>query len=122
MMIKARDGTIREVGDNYILADGESLAVGLMFMDGKRGMVHDGRGNVAGMRPGFLFCDNEADDQAIEAAYREYAATVSERWRQGPGQRSSPVRTEPQTFANADAARAAAYAEYSRTIQERWRR
>ena len=90
------------------------------FMDG-RGMIHDGSGGPVGQRPGFLVRDNEADDQAREDA-REYAATVSERWRQGPGQRSSPARSKPQTFANAEAARAAAYAEYSSSIQERWRK
>jgi hypothetical protein len=66
--------------------------------------------------------DDERAEQARIDAYREYAATIAERWRQGPG-RSSPARSEPpQTFANPEAARAAAYAEYNRTIQERWRR
>ena len=111
------------VDDDYILQDGEAMVVELLFMDARRGMIHDGHGNPAGQRPGFLISDNEADDQAVEAAYREYAATVSERWRQGPGQRSSPARSEPpQTFDNPEAARAAAYAEYDRTICERWRR
>ena len=85
--------------------------VPLTMMDARRGMIHDGNGGPVGQRPGFLVRDNEADDQAVEAAYREYAATVSERWRQGPGQRSSPARSEPpQTFENPEAARAAAYA------------
>ena len=44
----------------------------------------------------------------------EYAADIGERWRQGPGQRSSPTPSEPQTFDNPEAARAAAYAEYRR--------
>ena len=83
----------------------------------------DGNGSPVGQRPGFLVCDDVADDQAREAAYREYAATVSERWRQGPGQRSSPARSEPpQTFGNPEAARIAAYAQYNRDIQERWRK
>ena len=77
---------------------------------------------LPGQRPGFLVCDNAADDQAREDAYREYAATVSERWRQPQGQRSNRTQPEPQTFDNPEAARAAAYAEYDRTICERWRR
>ena len=110
------------VSDDYIIADGEATLVPLSFMDAK-GMIHDGRGNPAGQRPGFLFCDNEADDQAVEAAYREYAKSISERWRQGPGQRSSPARSDPpQTFGNPEAARIAAYAQYNRDIQERWRK
>ena len=120
--IRRRDGTVAEVADDYIIADGESFTIPLAMMDARR-MVHDGRGNPEGQRPGFLFCVNEADDQAVEAAYREYAKSISERWRQGPGRRSSPARSEPpQTFDNPEAARAAAYAEYNRTICERWRR
>ena len=121
MKIKLRDGTVAEVPDSYVLADGESMTIPVSFMDARRGMIHDGRGNPAGQR--FLVRDNAAEDQAVEAAYRENAKSISERWRQGPGQRSSPARSEPpQTFDNPEAARAAAYAEYSRTIQERWRR
>ena len=44
--------------------------VPLMFMDARRGMIHDGNGNPVGQGPGFLVCDNEADDQAREDAYR----------------------------------------------------
>jgi len=124
MKIKRKDGTIAEVDDGYILRDGETLSVGLMLMDARRGMVHDGHGNVAGMRPGFLFYDNEQDDLAREDAYRQYATDISERWRgrQKAGNGSNQTPPEPQTFANPEAARAAAYAEYNRTIQERWRR
>ena len=92
--IKGRDGVMREVDDDYIIQDGESFTVPLTMMDAMRGMIHDGNGGPAGQRPGFLVRDNEADDQAVEAAYREYAATVSERWRQGPGQRSSPTQAD----------------------------
>ena len=121
--IRRRDGTMAEVADDYIIADGESFTIPLTMMDSMRGMIHDGNGGPVGQRPGFLVRDNEADDQAVEAAYREYDKSISERWRRGPGQRSSPARSEPpQTFDNPEAARAAAYAEYDRTICERWRR
>jgi hypothetical protein len=119
--IKGRDGVMRAVDDAYVIQDGESCTVSLMMMD-SRSMIHDGNGGPVGQRPGFLVRDNEADDQAREAAYREYAATVSERWRQPQGQRLNRTQPEPQTFANPEAARAAAYAEYNRTIQERWRK
>src|SRR4029077_7275495 len=95
--IRRRDGTMAEVADDYIIADGESFTIPLTIMDSMRGMIHDGNGGPVGQRPGFLVCDNAADDQAREAAYREYAATVSERWRQRPGQRPSPKQAEPQT-------------------------
>ena len=121
--IRRRDGTMAEVDDGYIIADGESFTIPLAMMDARRGMIHDGRGNPAGQRPGFLVRDNAAEEQAVEAAYREYAQSIAERWRQGPGQRSILARSEPpQTFDNPEAARAAAYAEYNRTICERWRR
>ena len=120
--IRRKDGTEVMVDDSYILADGEGFTIPLTMMDSMRGMIHDGNGGPVGQRPGFLVRDNEADDQAVEAAYREYAATVSERWRQGPGQRSRPKQAELQTFANPEAAVAAAYAQYNREIQERWRK
>src|SRR4029077_16419762 len=120
--IRRRDGTMAEVRDDYIIADGESFTIPLTMMDSMRGMIHDGNGGPVGQRPGFLVRDNAAEDQAVEAAYREYAATVSERWRQGSGQGSRPKQAEPQTFANPEAAVAAAYAQYNRDIQERWRK
>ena len=95
----------------------------LTFMDARRGMIHDGNGGPVGQRPGFLVRDNEADEQArrgcLSAVRRRRSASVGV---SGPGQRSSPARSEPpQTFANPEAAVAAAYAEYNRDIQERWR-
>ena len=99
MKIRKRDGTMAEVGDAYILQDGESLTVGLMFMDAKRGMVRDAAASPQGNDPAFCSATMKRTSRRVEAAYREYAATVSERWRQGPqGQRSNPTQPEPQTF------------------------
>jgi hypothetical protein len=95
MKIRRRDGTMAVVGDDYIIQDGEAMLVPLSFMDARRGRIHDGNGGPVGQRPGFLVRDNAAEDQAVEAAYREYAKGISERWRQGPGQRPSPARSEP---------------------------
>ena len=36
MKIRRRDGTMAEVGDDYILQDGEAMTVALPFMDAKR--------------------------------------------------------------------------------------
>ena len=57
--VRGRDGAIREVSDSYVLRDGETQVVELPFMDG-RTMVHDGHGNPAGQRPGFLYSDGRA--------------------------------------------------------------
>jgi hypothetical protein len=97
-----------------------------MFMDSSR-MIHDGNGHPAGQRPGFMYSDaNEQAERAVADAYREYDEALGERWRQGPGQRSSQMRSAPQTerrtFDSAEAALADAYAQYDRDISERWRR
>ena len=124
--IRGRDGVIRFEDDSYILADGESLLLEMRFMDARRSMIHDGRGNPAGQRPGFLYSDGERAERARVDAYMQYAEEVSERWRGrqnvGNAHVSNQTQPQPQTFANPEAARAAAYAEYNRTIQERWRR
>ena len=124
MKMRQRDGTMREVDDAYILRDGEAFVVEMRFMDSKGWtIVHDGRGNPAGQRPGFLYSDgNERAEQALADAYRAYDATLGERWRQGPGQRSSQAESKPQTFESPEAALATAYAQYDRAISERWRK
>jgi hypothetical protein len=95
----------------------------MQFMDARRGLIHDGRGNPAGQRPGYLYSDDEEAEQAVATAYTEYSQAIRERWRAGPGQRPSPKQAEPPpTFANPEAARAAAYAQYNRDIQERRRK
>ena len=57
--VRGRDGAIRVVSFDYVLQDGEARVVELPFMDG-RTMVHDGHGNPAGQRPGFLYSDGRA--------------------------------------------------------------
>jgi hypothetical protein len=118
--IRGRDGAIREVNDGYVLRDGETMVVELQFLDA-RTVIHDGNGRRPGQGPGFLVCDDEQAEQAVAAAYRQYAQDISERWRQGLGQPKQP-ESAPQTFESPEAALAAAYAEYDRTICERWRR
>ena len=118
--VRGRNGVIREVNDDYVLLDGEALVVELSFMDTKGFIVHDGHGNPAGQRPGFLYSDaNEQVERARADAYAEYNRTIQERWR---GQRSSPTPSDKAVFNSPEAALAAAYAEYDKTIQERWRK
>ena len=121
MKIRKRDGTMREVDDDYVLADGEAIMVPLRSWMRWR---HDPRRQRPSRRarPGFLFATMKRRSGRRDA-YREYAGDSGERWRQGPGQRSSPTRSAPpQTFDSPEAAVAAAYAQYNRDISERWRK
>ena len=123
MKIRRRDGTMAEVGDDYILQDGEAMTVPPMFMDSKLMVVHDGNGHPAGQRPGFLYSDaNEQAEQALVDAYAQYDAEIGRRWRQRPDQRSNQTQSAPQTFESPGATLAAAYAQYDRDISERWRK
>ena len=79
-------------------------------------MVHDGRGNLAGERPGFLHGDNEPAERARVDAYRQYAedGVADKTWARRAFQtRRSPSRKRSQS---PEAAVAAAYAEYDRTF------
>ena len=69
--VRGRDGAIRVVSFDYVLQDGEARVVELPFMDARgRTMVHDGRGQPAGQRPGFLYSDgNEQAERARVDAY-----------------------------------------------------
>ena len=111
--VRGRDGAIRTVSDNYILRDGETRVIEIPFMD-----AHDGHGNPAGQRPGFLYSDaNEEAEQARVAAYAEYDKTIRERWRQ-----SQQPQSEPQAFDSPEEALAAAHADYQRRICNAWRK
>ena len=120
MKIRRRDGSMVEVADNYILADGETMHIDIAFMDA-RSIIHDGNGGPVGQRPGFLIRDDDQDEAARIEAYESYRQMIGQRWRQGLGQPAKPIEP-PQTFANPEAALAAAYAQYDRTICERWRK
>ena len=125
--IRGRDGKTREENDDYVLKDGEGMTVPPMFMDSRR-MVHDGRGNVAGCRPGFLISDDERAAQAVRDAYAQYDADIGERWRKGPGQHSAETKQQAklQTFgaqrslASPRDAVADAYATYNADLTTRW--
>ena len=97
-----------------------------MFMD-TRAMIHDGHGNPAGQRPGFLINDDERAAQATRDAYATYDAEIGNRWQsqRWQSQPSKPAPSTPQVFDSQDAAedaRAAAYDIYDRDLAARWRR
>jgi hypothetical protein len=110
---------MRSVNDDYILQDGEVAVVEMPFMDANgRPMIHDGQGNPAGQRPGFLYSDaNEQAEQSLVDAYAEYDATIRERWRQSE-QSSKQTQSPPQTFDSTEAASA----EYEARICGAWRK
>ena len=84
-------------------------------------MVHDGCGQPAGQRPGFLYSDgNEQAEQARVDAYTEYADAIQQRWRGQPS-KAKPSKP-PLVFDSPEAAVAAAYLEYADAIQQRWRK
>jgi hypothetical protein len=95
------DGRARLEPDNYILQDGETMRVPLMFTDEDSG--GDNR--------------NDAAERKRDEAYREYADTIRNRWR-GP---DTPQPPQQASFTDAAAARAAAYQQYERDIKNRWR-
>jgi hypothetical protein len=87
--IRRRDGSVVTVADNYVMQDGETIVVGAMFMDGLDGLdgvqravalggarLHDGRGQPAGFKPGFVFsapvCDADRSCELRDAAAAEY--------------------------------------------------
>ena len=121
MRIKRRDGTMAEVADGYILAHGEAMVVGLMMMDSGRTMITDGRGHVAGSRPGFLYADNDVAHAVRMTAYQMYADAVSNRWRGDRWQSGPSKAAAPTTFATGDAAVAASYEQYRHDISNRWK-
>ena len=80
--IRRRDGTTVTVDDSYLLANGETWLIPWALMDSKPMMdkpplVHDGRGNPAGCRPGFRYSTDAAAEAARIDAYRIYDEDVS---------------------------------------------
>ena len=121
MRIKRRDGTMAEVGDGYVLQDGESFTRPLMMMD-SRSMITDGRGHVAGSRPGFLFADDDVADAVRETNYQNYRDGIGQRWKSDRWQtRTKPAPSASPRFSGGDAV-AAAHAQYRADIESRWRR
>ena len=108
--VRGFDGVTREVDDDYVLLDGESVLVDPMIWMRRRSMIHDGNGSPVGQRPGFLVRDDECGRTGgrgcLSGIRRRHQPTLA----QGPGQRQARRHPTPQTFDNPEAARAAAYA------------
>jgi hypothetical protein len=93
MMAIDKYGRQRKLGDNEVLEDGERLVTGgLLFMDSaqravakqfKRTRLHDGRGNPAGHRPGYIF-GLDSNDDARARAYADANAEAEAAWRTPP--------------------------------------
>ena len=124
MRIRKRDGVMAEVGDGYVLQDGEALVVEMRMMDSaNRTLIHDGNGNVAGRRPGYLVSDDDVAHAVLATVHQMYRDDIEQRWRSdrwqsGPAQPAPPA---PPRFGTGDAAVAAAHEQYRRDISERWR-
>jgi hypothetical protein len=144
-MVKAviydRYGNIVE--DDDIVPEGGTLRVPIPFMDALSAatrrvfagadaalpVVHDGLGNPAGHRAGFVFGPAELRDDAA-AAYAERSALLNDAWRSPSAQsRSAPRQGKDDCNdaggrgdkpATRDAA-AAAYAAYVARISNAWR-
>jgi hypothetical protein len=123
--------------DDDVVRDGESLKVPLYMMDSVQRAVatdglrlHDGMGNPAGHKRGYVFGGNAEQRQRAADAYDEWTRRLQNAWRT-PG--AAAERNEAQLKAwrrpgarpglRQDAAhdRAAARAEYVQRTQNAWR-
>jgi hypothetical protein len=127
----------QDYDDNDVVRDGESVRVSLHMMDGLQRAVatyglrlHDGMGNPAGQKQGYVFGGNAEQRQRVAKAYDEWTKRLHNAWRT-PG--AAAERNEMQLEAwrrpgarpglRQDAAtdRATARAAYVQRIQNAWR-
>jgi hypothetical protein len=121
--------------DETVIPDGGSVGVPLMLCDHRPGAtdglcLHDGMGNPAGHKPGYVLGSNAEQRKGAAEAYHERTAQLQNAWR-SPAEAAK--RNEAQLEAwrrpgaspglRQDAAtdRAAAYAGYVQRIQNAWR-
>jgi hypothetical protein len=86
--IRRKNGTIEVVDDDYILASGESIVLPFQFRDeGQRAVaattglvLHDGMGNPAGYKPGYVFADADDGCADADAAYSQYCRDLQDAW------------------------------------------
>jgi hypothetical protein len=120
-----RSLTIRNEDDDDILRDGERFRVPLEAMDGVQRAVagaqhalHDGMGNPAGYKPGYVFSDDQDALARSEEAYCAYNERVTAAWRQEkPSPQDKPSAPETTGDALADAR-----AQYVNRLTNAWRR
>lgn len=78
-----------------ILKDGERIRVPMVMMDSApRHSIHDGMGNAAGHKPGFVFSADAAALATREAARSEYLAYLKDAWRGGSRPDDAPFDLE----------------------------
>jgi hypothetical protein len=127
----------RHDDDDDVVQDGESIRVPVYLMDATQRAVateglrlHDGLGNPAGHKRGYVFGGNAEQRQRAADAYDERTTRLQEAWRSPAG---AAERNEAQLEAwrrpgarpglsqDAAADRAAAHAAYVQRIQNAWR-
>jgi hypothetical protein len=106
--------------DDSILADGESLRIPLMLMDGLPPELHDGIGNPVGHKPGYVFGGvTAAARQIVDDAYAQYETDLTEAWQQ-PAARGQHHQRPQQDRPSNDAA-VSAYDDYVARLTSAWR-
>ncbi len=87
-------------------------------------MIHDGHGNPAGQRPGFLYSDGmNRTNRRASMLIGNMTKPFSERWRRAT---ETTIKTNHPTAADIRQSGSRPslppMREYDRTIQERWRK
>jgi hypothetical protein len=109
-----------------VLKDGRSLRVPLSFMDAYHRAefndvaVHDGLGNPAGHRPGFVYETTLA--RPAHHARDAYVKWLGEAWRQPRGDAASHASTTDAAPPAASLSKEDAYREYCEYLSNAWRR
>jgi hypothetical protein len=103
-MKKLADGT-------EIAEDGEVLHVPLYLADGAPSLLHDGMGNLAGHKPGYVFAPPRPSDEVRSHAHADYQRRLRDAWR-GDG-------AQPADNGGRDLG--AAYAGYEDRLRNAWR-
>jgi hypothetical protein len=136
-MRTSRSPQYYDIDEDDIVRDGETVKVRMHMMDAlqraiavDRLRLHDGLGNPAGHKRGYVFSSNAEDRQRATDAYDERTAQLQNAWRSAAAKvesnqaqleawRSPGAKPGPRQKAEAD--RAGAHAEYVRRIQNAWR-
>jgi len=81
--------------DEDIARDGEVLRVPMYLADGGNLLLHDGMGNRAGHKPGYVFASGGAAEGAPRRAYTDYKQRLGDAWR-GDGEDTCPDAGDPR--------------------------
>src|SRR5262245_10690391 len=118
--------------DDDVVPDGGALRVPLPYMDhmaqevrralqDEKPVLHDGMGNPAGYRAGYVFGDDQSERRRANARAL-YIRELQDAWRSKPRQpkpaNASPTDNELSTTGDA---RVDAYSDYKQRIANAWR-